>query len=1751
MPKNNSSINNSLFDLLKGKGYSPTMLSTAGKEIPTPDEAEVFQFNFVKDGEDYGKVTLTIDDSSNLIVYYSDDVADSEKEASGSGDLSWYGLLNQLKRFAQRYQLSFELRNTDNLKSDMAKRDYMKKQDQISESRNQRMAEGQTGVSVKKWAAQVRQEHGTDTKFSNDKVHDRVIARKDKEIVGSYDRKANNGTVFSPEQDMAEGKKKNTYLVDVPERTGNRYADGSVYKFVAVNDDEAISIASEKHGRNLRRLAGYDNTVKVPMSTKEKPLSPWAFGVGGVPGSFRVKEDMVEGLEPEKRQRLDDLIDQYRDATDPSNDGYGVDDHYDPDQVIELIRQEFGDKVANEVEAGTDKMHFPRQHHSSGYGDSMRWKDPIDRITKAGKMYKQDSDYRKNTLKSRLRRAGKVLEQDMAEGYSLKKTNVEKTFDPGDPEEYTQDVNTTDTDYEIINNKTGQVVGTASWTTNDFMGPGALKITMKNGATRWLDIWDSEKGNPQTAFNRFVKDPKTAKKYKEHDIKGVTEMDKSQTPSGRDGRVSHRTYGSRDTSGDAGAERTAKPITAKQATTDAMGILNKQLKKKDVKEMDNRTPSGDRREQRANSPEAIAQREKEQQKRLKQVSPEMRKKLRLPEPDKEDMSEGLGKDIKRLATGKDVKSRAGQEIAKAQDASMKGDTKTSKKHFDRFDKLDKLANKAPIKKSSRWDHNDISDVIDDIFNEQGVAEARNPEDFIKDIKNIPLRQRQRIGKSLIKHAEEAGLRPETIKVGYSETTGVYQVTGLAMKHGAKYDWRYKSDPATNKMVSLDAMQSDTEYAPDKFMPIVFDKLDEQGMVKGAEKVHLKTPKFGLADHLGPKTGVSLAVFGKTPEANRCSQCNRKYKHHYKQGVAEGINDGTAGAAKVRYTGGMHGNYEPTKNQASPEAHLAAAKYHDNEADSYTAAMNNPKADPKDMGWYKHEIGYHKNKADFHKQAAGQQDMAEEATKKLSKGAKVYHTLHGTGTVVDFSTGPAASHWVDVKFIKDGNKGKITRVDRKQLKLAKVESVAEEIEMKKIIGYKVIDTEGKEVIGKNGKVLIIPIRNYEIDGRYYELQGYEFEPVWSQPTQDMAEGAQQLSVQQLATISDEALDNAYHYGRSSPGNTFGWQANLKSAEFAKRMIDAGITDIEKISDAIHKGWNVTAKAFVENPEQFDDTEKLKAAGKLEAKLQQRAKLMNIGYSQLPDEEQEKDRVVARALLQALTGQQGMAEGSEQVYKVLAVTQSNAISKPKNLTLKARSIEEVFELLAVNDWYPLKINGVDVIDGKRLKKDMAESNQQVNEGYYPMGKQGSYSDAVPTTKIIIQHSRRIEEGEQRYRNIAKIFVENSEGERFAVPTNKPGLARVYARHIAEGGTPYDERGRHITSLVEEYSKMSGFMRATRGKQFNESAQQLVTEAVNYYQSLRESLSKMTGHRGYSAYFESWTPALMEDGEEQETNLNELFVQETLDPRIESVMPILGKLQRKLGTIKEVDALAEWADNIIEGDGGQEALNSQGIPEATDVTDDNPKSQGGTRAELLRKYANTKKPKDAEAARRAGASQSELKTAADSTEEIHEGASSHDLQNAILYRVEMRHPELFSKYGLEYVADKALDVASFYAGAEEIGSSDMSAMVNHLVKTLEHEGEHGLDENLDANQIHAGQLGPTEKVGPRGAVGKLVGANESVNEEEMAPDCTCRPHQTDSNCPVHGHAADPDGWNTMGESYEGKDELARILQMVKHKR
>ena len=240
--------------------------------------------------------------------------------------------------------------------------------------------------------------------------------------------------------------------------------------------------------------------------------------------------------------------------------------------------------------------------------------------------------------------------------------------------------------------------------------------------------------------------------------------------------------------------------------------------------------------------------------------------------------------------------------------------------------------------------------------------------------------------------------------------------------------------------------------------------------------------------------------------------------------------------------------------------------------------------------------------------------------------------------------------------------------------------------------------------------------------------------------------------------------------------------------------------------------------------------------------------------------------------------------------------------------------------LKQWAQSKQLSFELQDGDRPGDDMRQRDtnrkkEKMAESYYAVNKTTSYSDNIPNVKVVIQHDRAVQEGEQRWRNVHKIFVENTEGERFAVPTRMPGIARVYGRHVAEGGTPYDDRGKHITSLVEEFTKMAGFVRATRTGQFNESVAQLIAEGINHHQALKESLQKMQSHRGYNAYFESWTPPLMEDDSDS-SSIAEMFTQGAIDPRIESVLPILNRLNSGIiNEFEEINELEQWARGITE--------------------------------------------------------------------------------------------------------------------------------------------------------------------------------------------------------------------------------------------
>ena len=372
---------------------------------------------------------------------------------------------------------------------------------------------------------------------------------------------------------------------------------------------------------------------------------------------------------------------------------------------------------------------------------------------------------------------------------------------------------------------------------------------------------------------------------------------------------------------------------------------------------------------------------------------------------------------------------------------------------------------------------------------------------------------------------------------------------------------------------------------------------------------------------------------------------------------------------------------------------------------------------------------------------------------------------------------------------------------------------------------------------------------------------------------------------------------------------------------------------------------------------------------------------------------------------------------------------------------------------------------------LKHDMAKreymkKKESIAEGYYPMGRKASYSDAVPSVKIVLQHTRQIEEGEQRYRNVERIFLENEQGERFLAPTTRPGIARVYARHIAEGGKPHDDRWNHIGSLCEEYSKMAGFVRATRNGQFTESTQKLIAEGINHYQALRESLGRLAGHRGYNAYFESWSPPLMED-ESDMSNINELFVQETVDPRIENVMPILSKLQKKISEMSEVNELSEWADKLIEGD---EDIEDNEVADTTDNAEEDL-----TEDESLTSNNPQGVPES-------------------------EDGDQNPVAGAITRRILMQRLDLLKKYGPVKVAQAIDDIADFVGDTEEIGSSDVSGWIKQVEQSLG-----GVDE---------GMMDTVKKVGSK-VFDKLGGGSEEDLLKKL---------QKDAGIPSHAQHGKP---------------------------
>ena len=224
--------------------------------------------------------------------------------------------------------------------------------------------------------------------------------------------------------------------------------------------------------------------------------------------------------------------------------------------------------------------------------------------------------------------------------------------------------------------------------------------------------------------------------------------------------------------------------------------------------------------------------------------------------------------------------------------------------------------------------------------------------------------------------------------------------------------------------------------------------------------------------------------------------------------------------------------------------------------------------------------------------------------------------------------------------------------------------------------------------------------------------------------------------------------------------------------------------------------------------------------------------------------------------------------------------------------------------------------------KLKHAM-KTMSQVTEGKYYGYKNTSYTKPTKEAKLKIVHSKPIDEeqGDARYRNVAKLYVETAEGERFKLPFTKLYAGRAMARHCSEGGLPYDEFGAYISETVDDIKVLEQFLRSARGKEWTDAGADLMVETgIRHLANLKKKVKKMIGRRGYREELDAFSPQQEQEHSETTDKIREMFTQTLLDTRIEEAIPVLNKLEARDSVMKEIQEFSNWADETTQLDLGE---------------------------------------------------------------------------------------------------------------------------------------------------------------------------------------------------------------------------------------
>ena len=182
------------------------------------------------------------------------------------------------------------------------------------------------------------------------------------------------------------------------------------------------------------------------------------------------------------------------------------------------------------------------------------------------------------------------------------------------------------------------------------------------------------------------------------------------------------------------------------------------------------------------------------------------------------------------------------------------------------------------------------------------------------------------------------------------------------------------------------------------------------------------------------------------------------------------------------------------------------------------------------------------------------------------------------------------------------------------------------------------------------------------------------------------------------------------------------------------------------------------------------------------------------------------------------------------------------------------------------------------------------------------------SIGEARLVIKHSRPVDQSVAggRTHRIESIFIESAEGERFKYPIKHLNGARAMARHVSEGGKPFDSFGKYITGLSEELSKLKSFK-----TYMNRS--NVMAEGLREYQSIvderidiiKNECLKLQRPTNYKETFENFKEAdAVEVPEDIKKNWIDELTIKTFKEELQDVFPYIYKLVTEKTAVQDLD-------------------------------------------------------------------------------------------------------------------------------------------------------------------------------------------------------------------------------------------------------